>query len=567
VDHDPRIGQRDAHARLARGQQEAAHRAAWPMHTVDTRGLMYCMVSWIAMPAVTTPPGELMYIEMSFDGFSLSRNSSWATISEAMCLRPAGHEHDAFAQQAAEDVEAALAAAGLLDHHRHQRAGAIVSYNRLALNDPFAAARIVSDRTVLIKDNIETREFPTTAGSLALAGNDTRRDAPLVALLRRNGARIVGKTNLSEWANIRSSDSSSGWSAVGGQTRNPHATDRSPCGSSSGSGAAVAAGLAWAAIGTETDGSIVCPASVNGIVGFKPTVGMVSRTHIIPISASQDTAGPMARSVGDAARLLTAIAGTDPLDPATGRAAEYAVDFTAGLDTASLAGVRIGVLRNQVGDLAPLAALFEQAMRDLEAAGAVLVEVDFEPDESMYADEFTVLLYELREGLDAYLSGSPADIPVRSLADVIAFNQANAEAEMRWFGQDIFELAAVTTDRAEYERARANSLRLAGPEGIDRLLAGHNVALLVAPTEGPAWPIDLVLGDHFTSGIGAGSLAAIAGYPHLTVPMGAVERLPVGLSFIGPAWADHAVLQAGAAYERVRTASVPQPRLQPWSPD
>lgn len=449
----------------------------------------------------------------------------------------------------------------------NEQINAIVSYNRFALSDGFVAARILSGRTVLIKDNIETREFPTTAGSLALLANDTGRDAPLVAGLRANGARIVGKTNLSEWANIRSSDSSSGWSAVSGQARNPHATDRSPCGSSSGSGAAVAAGLAWAAIGTETDGSIVCPASVNGIVGFKPTVGMVSRTHIIPISSSQDTAGPMARSVTDAAMLLTAIAGPDPLDPATSTATGHARDFTAGLATASLEGVRIGVLRNQVGNLAQLTALFEQALRDLEAAGAILVDVPFEPDASMYADEFTVLLYELREGLDAYLSGSPADIPVRSLADVIAFNEANAGLEMRWFGQDIFELAAKTTDRAEYERARANSLRLAGPEGIDHLLAQHDVALLVAPTEGPAWPIDLVLGDHFTSGIGAGSLAAIAGYPHLTVPMGAVERLPVGLSFIGPACADHALLQAGAVYERARTAAVPQPRFLPWSPD
>ncbi|MCL6250934.1 amidase [Altererythrobacter sp. KTW20L] len=425
--------------------------------------------------------------------------------------------------------------------------------------------RLLEGRTVLVKDNIETAEWPTTAGSLALAGNMTLRDAPLISRLRANGGVVLGKTNLSEWANIRSSNSSSGWSATGGQTRNPHATDRSPCGSSSGSGAAVAAGFAWAAIGTETDGSITCPASVNGIVGFKPTVGMVSRTHVVPISASQDTAGPMATSVHDAALLLTAIAGSDPLDPATAGADSHAVDITESLATASLAGVRIGVMRWQVGDLAPLTALFEQALRDLEAAGAVLVDVAFEPDESMYADEYTVLLYELREGLDAYLAGSPADIPVRSLDDVIAYNRANADREMRWFGQDIFELAAMTTDRAEYARARANSLRLAGPEGIDRLLAEHEVALLVAPTEGPAWPIDLVLGDNFTGGIGAGSLAAIAGYPHLTVPMGAMERLPVGLSFIGPAWADQLVLQAGAAYERARSAAVPVPSFEPWS--
>lgn len=427
--------------------------------------------------------------------------------------------------------------------------------------------RLLEGRTVLVKDNIETIEWPTTAGSLALVANMTGRDAPLIARLRANGGVVLGKTNLSEWANIRSSSSSSGWSATGGQTRNPHAIDRSPCGSSSGSGAAVAAGFAWAAIGTETDGSITCPASVNGIVGFKPTVGMVSRTHVVPISASQDTAGPMATSVFDAALLLTAIAGSDPLDPATAGAASHATDFTQGLATSSLSGMRIGVMRNQVGGLASLTAVFEQALRDLEAAGAVLVDVEYTFDESMGADEYTVLLYELREGLGSYLAGSPADIPVRSLDDVIAFNTANATTELRWFGQDVFELAAMTTDRAEYERARSNSLRLAGPDGIDRLLAEHDVALLVAPTEGPAWPIDLVLGDNFTGGIGAGSLAAVAGYPHLTVPMGAVERLPVGLSFIGPAWADHLVLKAGAAYERVRSAAVPVPGFAPWSAD
>ena len=442
---------------------------------------------------------------------------------------------------------------------------AIIAYNRFALSDPFVASRILSDRTVLIKDNIETRDFPTTAGSLALIDNDTGRDAPLVARLRSNGARIVGKTNLSEWANIRSSRSSSGWSAVGGQTRNPHAIDRTPCGSSSGSGAAVAAGLAWAAIGTETDGSITCPASVNGIVGFKPTVGMVSRTHIIPISISQDTAGPMARSVTDAAMLLTAMAGSDPLDPATAAADGHRTDFTAGLGNASLAGVRLGVLRGQVGQHERLSATFAAALRDLEAAGAVLVEIDFAPDEAMWADEYTVLLYELREGLGAYLQGSPADIPVRSLDDVIAFNRANAATEMRWFGQETFELAATTTDRAEYERARANSLRLAGTEGIDRLLSEHDVAFLIAPTESPAWMIDLVLGDNFTAGIGMGSLAAIAGYPHLTVPMGDVDGLPVGLSFIGSAWSDHRVLQAGAAYERARTAELHAPTFAPWT--
>ncbi len=437
---------------------------------------------------------------------------------------------------------------------------AVIVTNPDAPDDARAAGESglpLAGRTVLVKDNIETREFPTTAGSLALTANDTGRDAPLVARLRAAGGVVLGKTNLSEWANIRSSESSSGWSAVEGQARNPHATDRSPCGSSSGSGAAVAANLAWAAIGTETDGSITCPASVNGIVGFKPTVGLVSQELIVPISASQDTAGPMARNVWSAALLLTAIA-----EPEGGTQR----DFTEGLHTSSLEGLRIGVLGKQIGDNGQVRDAFSQALTDMVSAGAVLVDVEFEPPEEMWNDEYTVLLYELREGLDAYLQGSPADIPVRSLADVIAFNIANAETELRWFGQDVFELSLRTTDEAEYLRARANARRLAGEQGIDRLLAEHDLDMLVAPTEGPAWPIDLVLGDHFTPGIGAGSLAAIAGYPHLTVPMGDVEGLPVGISFIAGAGADAQVLLAGAAYERVRSATLREPGLLPWSP-
>ena len=427
-----------------------------------------------------------------------------------------------------------------------------------------AANRPLAGRTVLVKDNIETREWPTTAGSLALAGNMTGRDAPLIARLRAAGGVVLGKTNLSEWANIRSGNSTSGWSAVGGLTKNPHALDRNACGSSSGSGAAVAAHLAWAAIGTETDGSITCPASVNGIVGFKPTVGLVSRTHVIPISASQDTAGPMTRSVADAALLLNAIAGPDPADPATAEAGAHLTDFTAGLESASLTGMRIGVLRKQVGNDTRVAALFDAALEDLKRAGAELVEIDYEMPGRMGEAEFTVLLYELRRDLRAYLSGSPAEIPVRSLADVIAFNRAHAGAEMRWFGQELVEAAESTTDEEAYRQARADSLRLAGTEGIDRLLAENAVALLVAPTVGPAWSTDLVNGDHYNGSIGAGSLAAITGYPHLTVPMGAVETLPVGLSFIGPGWSDSAVLGAGAAYERARTAALAEPSLARW---
>jgi amidase len=439
---------------------------------------------------------------------------------------------------------------------------AVIATNPNAPAEARAAVGLpLGGRTVLVKDNVETRELPTTAGSLALAGNTTGRDAPLVARMRASGGIVLGKTNLSEWANIRSSRSSSGWSAVGGLTRNPHGTGRNPCGSSSGSGAAIAAGLAWAAIGTETDGSITCPASVNGIVGFKPTVGLVSRTHVVPISHSQDTAGPMARSVADAALLLNAIAGSDPADPATAEADARRADYTAGLATASLNGVRIGVLRKQVGGDPAVERLFNLALADFVRAGAELVPIDYEPPDEMGENEFAVLLYELRTDLAAYLASSPANIPVRSLDDVIGFNQAHAAEELRWFGQDTFEKSAKATDRAAYEKARADSLRLAGAEGIDRLLAENGVAFLVAPTTGPAWLTDLVLGDHYEGSIGAGSFAAIAGYPHLSVPMGAVEGLPVGLSIIGARWDDAAVLRAGAAYERARSAPLAVPNF------
>ena len=418
-------------------------------------------------------------------------------------------------------------------------------------------------RTLLIKDNIETREWPTTAGSLALKNNRTGRDAPLVARLRADGGVILGKTNLSEWANIRSPMSSSGWSAIGGQTRNPYATDRSPCGSSSGSGAAIAAGMAWAAIGTETDGSITCPASMNGIVGFKPTVGLVSRTYVVPISHSQDTPGPMTTSVADAALVLSVIAGSDPLDPATVDADRHKVDYTASLATSSLKGVRIGVLRKQAGRHAGVKRVFDQAQADLVAAGAVLVPIDYDFPDAMGDDEGTVLYFELREDMAKYLASLPGKIPSKSLADLIAFNKANAATELRWFGQESFERAEKNVDRAAHDKARANSFKLAGPEGIDALLAKNNVAVLIAPTEGPAGMIDLVTGDHFLS-VGAGSLAAIAGYPHLTVPMGAVEGMPVGLSFIGAQWDDKRMLDLGAAYERARTAVLTKPKFKRW---
>ncbi|GGD77741.1 amidase [Croceicoccus mobilis] len=419
----------------------------------------------------------------------------------------------------------------------------------------------LAGRTVLVKDNVETSELPTTAGSIALAGNATGRDAPLIANLRAAGGVVLGKTNLSEWANIRSFYSVSGWSGVGGFTKNPHLTGRNACGSSSGSGAAVAASLSWAAIGTETDGSITCPASVNGVVGFKPTVGLVSRTHVVPISHSQDTAGPMARSVADAALLLNAIAGSDPADPATAEANAHITDFTAGLPDASLQGVRIGVMKNQIGDNRDVTALFEQAVADMKAAGAEIVEIDYEEPEALGGAEFMVLLHELRADLGAYLAGSPADIPIRSLADAIAFNKAHADEEMAVFDQSIFEMAETMTDDAMLAQSRETSLRLAYDKGLKKLLTDNDVRFLIAPTTGPAWLTDPILGDNFKGSIGTGTLAAVSGTPHLSVPMGGVKGLPVGLSILGDRWDDAAVLRAGAAFEAVRTATVPTPKL------
>ena len=420
----------------------------------------------------------------------------------------------------------------------------------------------LAGKPVLVKDNIEAAgPLPTTAGSLALLGNVTNRDAPLVARLRDAGAVIIGKANLSEWANIRSSDSISGWSPLGGQARNPYVLDRNACGSSTGSAVAVASGMVRLAIGTETDGSITCPAAITGVVGMKPTVGLVSRTYIVPISQSQDTAGPLAASVLEAAQLLTAIAGSDAADPATREADERKTDFAAGLDANALAGKRIGVMRFASGFGTDQA--FDAALAVLRARGATLVEIDEFDRKDMGRHEFTVLLTEFKAGLNDYLRSSPAAIPVRSLADVIAFNKAHAAQEMPLFGQDIFEQAEKTKglDDPEYEKARARSLMLAGAQGIDRLLEEHRLVALVGPTMPAAWKIDAVHGDQISGG-GAGSLAAIAGYPHLTVPMGLVKGLPVGLSFIGPKWSDAMILNLGYAYEQAR-GPFPGPTLVP----
>jgi amidase len=420
----------------------------------------------------------------------------------------------------------------------------------------------LAGQPVLIKDNIESAgPLPTTAGSLALANNVTNRDAPLVARLRAAGAIIVGKTNLSEWANIRSTRSISGWSAVGGQTRNPWALDRNACGSSSGSGAAVAAGLVRMAIGTETDGSVTCPASINGIVGLKPTVGLVSRTHIVPISHSQDTAGPMAASVREAAELLTVIAGSDPADPATKAADAHKRNYAAALDANSLKGKRIGVLRfASTGTLDPA---FDTALAILRQQGAILVDIKKFDDKLIGKNEGVVLNAELKADMAKYLKSSPAPIGVRTLADLIAFDKAHERQEMGLFGQELFEQAEKTKGLNDpaYKKARAVSFQAAGPNGIDKLLKTYRVTALVGPTAGPAWVIDAANGDLFTGG-GAGSLPAVAGYPHLTVPMGLVKGLPVGLSFIGPKWSEQMLLSLGYAYEQAR-GPFPTPKYYP----
>ncbi|KAK0351675.1 hypothetical protein LTR94_024021 [Friedmanniomyces endolithicus] len=413
----------------------------------------------------------------------------------------------------------------------------------------------IAGMPILLKDNIETRDMPTTAGSLALLANMPGRDAPLVDRLRRSGAVILGKTNLSEWANIRSSESISGWSAVGGQTLNPYDPTRTPCGSSSGSGAAVAIGLAPVAIGTETDGSITCPASVNGIVGFKPTVGLVSRTHIVPISHSQDTAGPMATTVRNAALALNAIAGSDPQDPATQEADARKRDYVARLDSGSLRGARIGVMRFLKNYSPETQAVFEANLQALRNAGAVLVDLNEGPDGRAIGEaEFEVLLYELKHDLNLYLASTrPDQVSTRSLEDVIAFN-AREPGETVIFGQDIFEQSQAKggLDTPAYAEARAVSLRLAGPEGIDKLLQAHQLGALIAPTTSRAWTNDPQDDDDMQGS--ASRLAAVAGYPHLTVPMGFDRGMPVGLSFIGAKWADADILSLGYAFEQATKA-------------
>jgi amidase len=490
-------------------------------------------------------------------------------------------EHHPVAEQSVAELQAAMASgavdsAGLVAAYQARieaidRSGptlrSVITLNPKALDD---ARRLDDERRggqlrgplhgipVLVKDNIETDDgTATTAGSLALIDNVTLRDAPVVARLKAAGAVILGKTNLSEWANIRSTRSISGWSAVGGLVKNPYVLDRGACGSSSGTGSAIAASLAAIGVGTETDGSVTAPSSVAGLVGLKPTVGLVSRTHVVPISHSQDTPGPMARSVRDAAILLTAMAGADPADPATAQADAHACDYVAGLEAASLKGKRLGVLGFAASLSPAVDVVFAAAVALLKGRGAEVVELtDYKPPSELGANERAVLLSELKSDLNAYLATTPAAVKTRTLADLIAFNAASTR-ELVLFGQEFFEQAEATTGPTDeaYLKARADGLRQAGAEGIDTLITTHSLDALIAPSYGPSSRFDFATGDHVAGR--SSQLPAVSGHPHLTVPMGQVQGLPVGLSFIGPAWSEAVLLGLGYAFEQAAQARKP----------
>jgi amidase len=486
------------------------------------------------------------------------------------------HPGDALAERSLTDLSADLAAGratsvelvtGYLDRiARIDRAGptlqSVISVNPEAL----AQARVLDAERkagrvrgplhgvpILLKDHIETKELPTTAGSLALLGNLSGKDAPMAARLREAGAILLGKTNLSEWANYRSTRSISGWSAVGGITRNPYALDRNTCGSSSGSGAAAAASLAAGTVGTETSGSVVCPASLNGLVGLKPTVGLVSRTGVVPISHSMDTPGPMTRTVADAAAILTVMAGSDPADPATKDADQRRRDYSAALSPDALKGKRLGVMRLSGGVLPGVDRLYDQAIADLRAAGAEVVEVTAPPDlRGVSSRVGTILSTEFKVDLNAYLATTPPAVTARTLEDLIAFNAHEAARQMPLFGQELFEASQKTQGLADpaYVEALATARKLAGPDGIDRILKEQNLNAILSVTMPPAWPTDPA-GASRAAGLDViTGVPAVAGYPHLTVPMGLANGLPVGLSMVGAAWSDADLLAMGYAYEQ-----------------
>jgi amidase len=413
---------------------------------------------------------------------------------------------------------------------------------------------------VLIKDNIDTADrMMTTAGSLAMVGPAPAQDSTVAKKLRQAGAVILGKTNLSEWANIRSSHSTSGWSGRGGLTRNPYALDRNPCGSSSGSGAAVAANFCALAVGTETDGSVVCPSSLNGIVGIKPTLGLISRAGIVPIAHSQDTAGPMARTVRDAAILLTALAGDDARDPATAvTAGKMSKDYTQFLDPNGLRGARIGVARKYFGFNDMVDQLMAGVLDQIKRQGAEIVDPADLPSYGKFDDtEFTVLLYETKGDLNAYLANRGPGTPMKSLTDIIAFNERNRDKEMPYFGQDVFLKAQAKgplTEKEYLDALEANH-RLSRKEGIDAVMDQFHLDALVAPTQGAAWLTDLINGDHAPGG--CSNAAAVSGYPHITVPAGFIDGLPVGISFFGRAWSEPTLLKLAYSFEQATKVRKP----------
>lgn len=410
---------------------------------------------------------------------------------------------------------------------------------------------------IVIKDNIDSADrMHTSAGSLALASSIAARDAHVLRRLREAGAVLLGKTNLSEWANFRSTRSTSGWSGRGGLTRNPYALDRNCCGSSSGTGAAVSANFAAAGIGTETDGSIVCPSSACGLVGLKPTVGLVSRSGIIPIAHSQDTAGPMTRTVADAAILLSAMTGIDSLDAVTATSRGHVhAGYTTFLDPDGLRGARIGVARQSFGSNERVKKVMEEAIDTIRRLGATIVDPADMKTHNQYGDsEYEVLLYEFKADLNAYLAGLSPAIRTRTLADLIRFNEEHREEELKFFGQEIFEQAEAKgpLTEAAYRKALAKNHRLSRAEGIDAVMREHKLDALIAPTGGPVWMTDLVNGDHYTGGYSSAS--AVSGYPHITVPAGSVFGLPIGLSFFAGAWSEPALLRYAYAFEQATNA-------------